>query len=121
MFDDMIFEINRYKPSGSSSYTYVPDQATYEKAFPLSAEQWHHFALSCDGTNLYVFIDGNLLGTIVIANINGLAEFLTTAMKEIDVVVDDFDRGQSCVYLAQLALCDSCKWTSDYELPKEAY
>lgn len=120
MFGDTIFSVDRYEPQGGG-YIYEPDQATYEKAFPLSAGQWHHFALSCDGTNLYVFIDGKLLGNIVIANINGLAEFLTTAMKEIDVVVDDFDRGQSCVYLAQLALCDSCKWTSDFELPKEAY
>jgi hypothetical protein len=121
MFDDTIFEVDRYKPSGSSDYAYEPDQETFEKAFPIIAGSWYHFALSCDGTNLYVFINGNLLGTIVIANVNGLAEFLATAMKEIDVVVDDFDRGQSCVYLAQLALCDSCKWTADFTVPTVAY
>ena len=86
----------------------------------VTNQAWHHVALSCDGTNLYVLYDGELIGTVAIASVSGLSSMLASAVK-VMVNVDSSDSGANTLWYAQLALCDSCKWTSDYEVPKEAY
>ena len=86
----------------------------------VTNQAWHHVALSCDGTNLYTFYDGELVGTVAIASVSGLSTMLASALK-VMVNVDSGGYGANELWYAQLALCDSCKWTDDFTPSKEAY
>lgn len=86
----------------------------------VTNQAWHHVALTCDGTNLYTFYDGELIGTVAIASVSGLSAMLASAVK-VMVNVDSNGNGANTLWYAQLALCDSCKWTEDFEVPKVAY
>ena len=86
----------------------------------VTSQAWHHVSLSCDGTNLYLFYDGELLGTVAIASVSGLSTMLASALK-VMVNVDSGGYGANSVWYAQIALCDECKWTDDFVPPKYAY
>jgi hypothetical protein len=86
----------------------------------VTNQTWHHVALSCDGSNLYLFYDGELLGTVVIASVSGLSAMLSSALK-VMVNVDSSGSGANTIWYAQLALCDACKWTADFTVPTVAY
>ena len=95
--------------------------------------RWHHYAISKDDNNLYFFIDGhkvfemalstNLELTTSDAEFSGtLSEFLTALQPK--VLLKPMQMGTERMYdgnYAQLALCNGCKWSSDFTPPTEAY
>lgn len=111
--------ISLFINSGSISLHILNNQVL-EITKNVAVQTWHHIALSCDGTNLYLLYDGELLGTVAIASVSGLSAMLASAVKVL-VNVDSNGYGCNAVWYAQLALCDECKWTNDYDLPKVAY
>lgn len=96
------------------------DNEVFDVTKTVTNQSWHHVALSCDGTNLYTFFDGELIGTVAIASVTGLSTMLASAVK-VMVNVDSNGNGSNELWYAQLALCDSCKWTDDFTPSKEAY
>lgn len=80
---------------------------------------WNHVALTCDGTNLYIFANGTKVGTVVIANVTGLAEFLasTLELRFNEAYVAGSYTYHNATWYAQIAVCKSCKWTSDFKRP----
>jgi hypothetical protein len=86
-------------------------------------KSWNHVALTCDGTNLYIFANGVKVGTVVIANVSGLAEFLasTLELRFNEAYVYNNTTYHNATWYAQIAVCKSCKWTADYKRPYISY
>jgi hypothetical protein len=99
---------------------FAMDNEVLDVSKTVTNQAWHHVALSCDGTNLYTFYDGELIGTVAIASVSGLSAMLASAVK-VMVNVDANGNGSNTLWYSQLALCDSCKWTDDFTPSKEAY
>lgn len=92
---------------------YVTEE-TYDTV-QASFKQWHHYAVTCDGTNLRLFFDGELAGTYNNSNLPSL-------IGGADLVFwPGFNEIPSYGRFAQIAVCDECKWTSDFTVPTVAY
>lgn len=101
--------------------------------------QWHHYALSIDNDNMYMFVDGSLKGTISLSTqlnfsytdgsfaIVQYNKTLREFLSEIDMSLvyvknaSNSNGGTFDARFAQFAVCQSCKWTSDFTVPTEAY
>ena len=89
------------------------------KAFTKSeiGTSWHHYAITSDGDKIYVFIDG----------IKKAEETLTAADKTYLAGIKHYTystQGGGYVLwgrLSQIAICDECKWTSNFTVPTVAY
>jgi len=95
---------------------------------------WHHFAICVDTSNLYFFIDGKkvlqkpLSDTVSVTDpwseetitdtVIGMLGRLTTEIK-----IKGFNYNQAAFDggFAQIAMCNSCKWTGDFTVPTVAY
>ena len=84
---------------------------------PLNS--WNHVAITCDGTNLYIFVNGTKVGTVVIADVTGLAEFLasTLELRFNEAYIYNNNTYHNATWYAQIAVCKSCKWTADFKKP----
>jgi hypothetical protein len=98
-------------------------------------KDWHHYAISVDSSNMYFFIDGKKAGQRALADnvtieshdaepvsiTHTLGEFL--AMTSDALVIEGYNYNQESWDggIAQVAVCDSCKWTADFEVPTVAY
>jgi hypothetical protein len=81
---------------------------------------WHHYALTYDASTNFVhfFLDGHKVKSITDAT-NDIRELFTT-VSYIDFLSSngsDLPKGRT----AQIAVCDQCKWTEDFEVPTVAY
>lgn len=79
---------------------------------------WHHYAVTCDGTKLYVFFDGTKVGDITLTAaqkdwLDGLVMLRVASNNNNDV--PDYGR------FAQVALTSECKWTADFTPSDKAY
>lgn len=79
---------------------------------------WHHYAVTCDGSKLYVFFDGTKVGDITLtaaqkAWLDGLVMLRVASNNMNDV--PDYGR------FAQVALTSECKWTADFTPSDKAY
>ena len=98
---------------------------------------WHHYALTIDNDNMYMFVDGSLKGTISLSTqLNfeygpyGSSQYNKTLrefLNEMDtslVCVKNIGNSDGYCFdarFAQFAVCQECKWTSDFTVPTEAY
>ena len=101
---------------------------------------WHHYAVTIDINNLYLFLDGKLKGTVALSTqcefdvqrYNGstfVTEHRSGTLKQMIDSTDSviFIKGYNLNHetfdgaYAQLAVCNQCKWTSDFTPPTEAY
>lgn len=103
------------------------------------AARWHHYALSIDTDNMYMFVDGSLKATTSLdmqLSFNYLNASMQQAtynktlrefLSEIDLstisvkCVANSDGSVFDARFAQVAVCQACKWTSDFVIPTEAY
>jgi hypothetical protein len=101
--------------------------------------QWHHYALTIDNDNMYMFVDGSLKGTISLSTqLNFSYTDSSFARVQYNKTLREFlsEIDMSLVYaknasnsegysfdarFAQFAVCQECKWTSDFTVPTEAY
>jgi hypothetical protein len=110
------------------------------KTFSDWVLDWHHYALGVDSNYIYFHIDGVLVGqkslsdTIVFEyrtwNGSGwdshtyegtLEGFITMIHKWVEIGGANWNQASIDAGYAQLAVSDTCKWTSDFEVPTEAY
>lgn len=86
-------------------------------------KRWNHVAITCDGTNLYIFANGTKVGTVVIADVTGLADFLasTLELRFNEAYVSGSYTYHNATWYAQIAVCKSCKWTADFKKPYISY
>ena len=98
--------------------------------FTTWISSWHHFAITADTTNLYVFVDGKLYATLAlsttITNENDVTKTLGEwiGLMPSKILITSFESGEGsglCGLWAQLAVCKACKWTTDFTVPTEAY
>lgn len=82
----------------------------------ITDSNWHHYAISCDGTNLYFFVDGVLGGTCI------LTEKDKTQIAAItQCYMQGFNWSCNKGRFAQIAFCPQCKWTSNFTPSTIAY
>lgn len=111
------------------------DGGQYELASVLidDVTSWHHYAISMNSSTLFLFVDG------VLAFSKSLSDNITIddtqITKTLGEFISEFSYQRIAVnggnmnntgYMvdanwAQLALCDTCKWTDDFIVPTEAY
>ena len=92
---------------------------------------WHHFAITIDTSNLYVFVDGKCYATIPLSNTYAneggttktLGEWIALMPSKVCITsAENSGSGDSMAGLwAQFAVCKACKWTTDFTVPTEAY
>jgi hypothetical protein len=92
---------------------------------------WHHFAITIDTSNLYVFVDGKCYATIPLSNtyanegglIKTLGEWIALMPSKVCITsAENAGSGATMSGLwAQFAVCKACKWTTDFTVPTEAY
>ena len=103
---------------------------------------WHHYALSVDGTNIYFHIDGKLVGQKSLSDTitfeysvwnpstqkyedqtyeGTLEGFVSQIPKWVQIGGRNWNEASLNAGFAQLAVTDSCKWTTDFEVPTVAY
>jgi hypothetical protein len=92
---------------------------------------WHHFAITIDTSNLYVFVDGKCYATIPLSNTYAneggttktLGEWIALMPSKVCITsAENSGAGYSMAGLwAQFAVCKACKWTTDFTVPTEAY
>lgn len=95
---------------------------------------WHHYALTIDNDNMYMFVDGSLKGTISLSTQLNFEYSSAQYNKTLREFLNEMD--MSFVYVknagnsegysfdarfAQFAVCQECKWTTDFTVPTEAY
>jgi hypothetical protein len=118
-YDDYARDLMRIRLTGN------PD-AEYEDKLsqPWGDGAWHHFAMCYDATatKIHMFYDGTSIRTIdstdssmaAMKNVIDNATILhSTGMN--DEVYPPLGR------FAQFAVCDSCKWSTDFTVPTTAY
>jgi len=107
-----------------------PDSAQGGPYFTTWIASWHHFAVTVDTSNLYVFVDGKLYATLAlsttITNENSVTKTLDEwiGLMPSKILITSFESGEGngiCGLWAQLAVCKACKWTTDFTVPTEAY
>ena len=111
------------------------------KSFKYWLYDWHHYALSIDGTNIYLHIDGKLVGHRALSDeisftythwiddrqseeieYNGTIEGIINQIpKMIQIGGRKWNEVSIDAGYAQIAVSDSCKWTTDFEVPTVAY
>ena len=110
------------------------------KSFSSWVLDWHHYALGVDSNYIYFHVDGVLVGqkslsdTIVFEyrtwNGSGwdshtyegtLEGFITTIHKWVEIGGANWNQASIDAGYAQLAVSDTCKWTSDFTPSTEAY
>lgn len=92
---------------------------------------WHHFALTIDASNLYVFVDGKCYATVPLSNTYAneagttktLGEWIALMPSKVCITnAEEAGSGMTMDGLwAQFAVCKACKWTTDFTVPTEAY
>jgi hypothetical protein len=102
---------------------------------------WHHYAITIDSNNIYMFIDGELKGSAslntqlsITYNYYDSGWKTGTYNKTLQEFINEMDMSTVTVRstcnsdgyvfdarFAQFAVCQSCKWTSDFTVPTEAY
>lgn len=90
---------------------------------------WHHYVIAMNSSTLFVFIDGelkfskSLSDTVTVGNYTKtLGEYISEMGQTVMVNgAYNFNGYMFDANWAQLALCDTCKWTDDFTVPTEAY
>lgn len=113
---------------------------THNEGYDLSywLVSWHHYALCIDNSNIYILLDGKLKGSVPLStecsfdvmvqgtwqveHRSGTLKQMLDAMNPM-VYVKQSNDNQSTFdgAYAQFAVCNQCKWTSDFTPPTEAY
>jgi hypothetical protein len=97
-------------------------------------KNWHHYAICIDTSSLYFFIDGKKAGQMALSNnvtiedhstseqvTHTLGEFLTMTTDNLVIKGYNFNQYAWDGGFAQVAVCNACKWTADFEVPTVAY
>ena len=117
-WDNVFFKAN-HDTYGDEDYFELDFSSTISIPYTKSeiGTSWHHYAITSDGDKIYVFIDG----------IKKAEETLTTADKTYLEGIKHYTystQGSGYVLwgrLSQIAICDECKWTSNFTVPTVAY
>ena len=85
-----------------------PEQSPIPKCNPIAPRQ-----------DSVLMARQDVVGTVVIADVTGLAEFLasTLELRFNEAYVYNNNTYHNATWYAQIAVCKSCKWTADYKRP----
>ena len=86
------------------------------ESFTLADTNYHHYAITCDGTDLRVFVDGTAVMTVALEDYDKAQLSLATSF-----VFYQMYMGPALGRFAQTALCNKCKWTENFTPPTTAY
>lgn len=86
------------------------------ESFTLADTNYHHYAITCDGTDLRVFVDGTAVMTVTLEDYDKVQLALATSF-----VFYQMYMGPALGRFAQTALCNKCKWTANFTPPTTAY
>ena len=86
------------------------------ESFTLADTNYHHYAITCDGTDLRVFVDGTAVMTVALEDYDKAQLALATSF-----VFYQMYMGPALGRFAQTALCNKCKWTENFTPPTTAY
>lgn len=86
------------------------------ESFTLADTNYHHYAITCDGTDLRVFVDGTAVMTVTLEDYDKAQLALATSF-----VFHQMYMGPALGRFAQTALCNKCKWTANFTPPTTAY
>ena len=108
--------------------------------FTKWVKNWHHIALGLDGTNIYLHIDGKLVGQRALSDEitytyhywddqgqqtttyeGTIANLISQIPKWIQIGGNTRQHKSLDAGYAQLAVSDACKWTTDFQVPTTAY
>lgn len=84
----------------------------------ITRNTWHHFAYCSNATSNYFFLDGVLQATVTQSNPITITDvYLGGLMGSSSLVSGCYFNG----YIDDVLICTECLWTSDFDVPTEAW
>ena len=84
----------------------------------ITRREWHHIAICKSGNNHYFFLDGTLMHTVKQSNPNTITAWYIGGLRgSSDMMGGCYYQG----YIDEIAISSTCKWTSAFNVPTEAY
>ena len=79
---------------------------------------WHHIAICKSGNSHYFFLDGTLIKTVNQSNPHSITTWYIGALRGGSGMISGcYYQG----YIDEIAISSTCKWTSAFNVPTEAY
>lgn len=94
---------------------YLNMYGTNFASLSIADTDYHHYAITCDGTSMRVFVDGTL---VITENLGDLDKYM---ISHVDSFVFDPSMGRILGRFAQIAFSPKCKWTSNFTPSTTAY
>lgn len=94
---------------------YLKMSGTNFASLSIADTDYHHYAITCDGTSMRVFVDGTLVIT------ETLGDFDKDMISYVDSFVFDQSMGRILGRFAQIAFSPKCKWTANFTPSTTAY
>lgn len=84
----------------------------------ITRREWHHIAICKSGDSHYFFLDGTLIRTVKQSNPNTITAWYIGGLRgSSDMMGGCYYQG----YIDEIAISSTCKWTSAFNVPTEAY
>lgn len=84
----------------------------------ITRREWHHIAICKSGDSHYFFLDGTLIHTVKQSNPNTITAWYIGGLRgSSDMMGGCYYQG----YIDEIAISSTCKWTSAFNVPTEAY
>lgn len=84
----------------------------------ITRGQWHHIAICKSGSSHYFFLDGTLMQTVNQSNPHTITAWYIGGLRGgSNMVGGCYYEG----YIDEIAISSTCKWTSAFNVPTEAY
>ena len=84
----------------------------------ITRREWHHIAICKSGSSHYFFLDGALIRTVNQSNPNTITAWYIGGLRgSSDMMGGCYYEG----YIDEIAISSTCKWTSAFNVPTEAY
>ena len=84
----------------------------------ITRGEWHHIAICKSGNSHYFFLDGTLMRTVEQSNPNTITAWYIGGLRgSSDMMGGCYYQG----YIDEIAISSTCKWTSAFNVPTEAY
>lgn len=99
----------------SEGRIYLKMSGTNFASLSIADTDYHHYAITCDGTSMRVFVDGTLVITETLGDLD------KDMISYVDSFVFDQSMGRILGRFAQIAFSPKCKWTENFTPPTTAY
>lgn len=99
----------------SEGRIYLKMFGTNFASLSIADTDYHHYAITCDGTSMRVFVDGTLVITETLGDLD------KDMISYVDSFVFDQSMGRILGRFAQIAFSPKCKWTANFTPSTTAY